>query len=1008
MSYPKWFDSDWFARQKLAQMAALHMEIPAGSTPLAQLEAAIANWNTARGDDQDFTPVTVMSNFEACNRGGYLAGIDIRDINVSPSPFFDIPVYLTDLADRYNAAHFAADGYAAAGQWTAMSAMRHMFEVLRMSAWEHYKSLGMAMGVNPSNEFDTQAYLLDRASESGYSAAQLVSILANDGINPLQDYFAYGQAHGIAASVPAQRIVADMVAGEQWGIPVHLPDAIPMPDEIIVPGSSAWAPDIPVVKTVAVTAGETAGQDGEDTKFVAQAGPGGNITENSIIRGGANAQNALVMNLTEDWSGFAGVDDGNGGKLPNVVNVREVVINKTGSGANSFSAANISDDAKTFDINYGSSGNFALTDLSATVERVNVSNARTGADGAAPETSISFADGAQADNFCIGLSGMGTEGQAASVRIEGIENLVLESMGARANYISLGQLAASAAPVPAGSLENLYMRGSADLCLEDVSGAPISHYDGSAMKGNLRLDVNGMSFQSKVTGGIGSQDALIFNDYAEVSGTDIKGIEEIALRNGGEIDAANIAGLENVRIDGPTAWEISNLQAEALTVLMTDNAENPRMRTCAKGIVSGSIGDITWQSCGISSAGTELTADFVSNATGNCLIRLEGRDRIGVASVFELRELLGTITIEDPNPVGENGNGYNGLSVDGIKIIAEKATGLDINHNGSMKICGSLWSVKDVNVNLRDVSEGDIHNLFKLPDLPKAQNVNIQAGGSEIWLSRLGTQGNGGNVDMEINEARDVHIESIEGKGGSNVSAKIQSTGNVDIMDIDVGGHVALDITARSMVSPVEGDRISSLFMGRSLDLNFSKVQGDVGAWNGWTSLEASEGRLNYAGAQGADYIRVGALAANTRSKLATGAGDDDVVVQTGDSIGPFGKAILDVDLGAGKDALRVYNMNQKGDLLVNVAGPDMAANVIKVECGSGAHINDAAAANLALAKIGAGFELAADAQVNDGVFEHGGNAYWIAGTVQNGAAANVTLVACAGGSAEMFAADDL
>lgn len=1013
MSYPAWFDVNYYSQQKISQMEAVDWPIPAGATPVERFEKAVAEYNLAHAGDAGFEPVTVMSNFEACNSSNYHAGVNMDDVNVSPNPLFDVAIYMTNLAAYYNQSGFAAEGFAA-GAWTASTALDYLFRHERMSAWAHYRTAGMELGIDPSNDFDTSAYLAARAAAMGGDVPAAIAAIRAEGLNPLEDFFGFGAAHQIAATPVPNPVEPGFGAGGQWGHPVHLPDDKPV--DPVNPGGgggngsgggsggnsgsggsgsgggSAIDPVFPVVPDemdkdlpnytdVKITGdAKIVGEDGVDTQFVAE----GALSPDAVITGGANAENALAMTLGADWPGFAGVTE-NGVISPSVSNVSRVALTNAASGDLGFNAKNISDDATRFDVNNDNRGDVALSSLSAAVEIVNISNLK-----ADTEASVAFAD-AKPQSLEIGLQNAGsgaTAENAPAIKIDGPPSLAIASMG-NGNTVSLD----------APGLEKLAVAGAADIDLLNIDGGNIVSYDASAASGAVNFGVASFRDGARVRGGSGKGDTLTFQCSAEIDNADWSGVENIVFQDYTEVDASKAEGIDRIVMDGPGDVTVENLNMEdrELTVLVTENAESPA-RSCAKGRISGSIGDLTWTSAGLTSAGTELTADFITNATGDCVIKLQNKDRLGISSVFEMRELRGTITLEDLNPVGENGNGYNANTIEGVKFIAEQASGLNITHNGSLKICGSLWKVADVHADITNVSPLLYEpNMFKLPELPNLHNAEINAGGADVFLSRLGSQNLNADMSLDINRAHDIHLDKLTNHSGA-LAVDLDSSGEIEIKVIDSGG--ALDLIAKGVgVTGQQDNGGLAYYKGASANIDFSNIAGNVGSDDAFIDIETSSGALTYKGASGNDYMRVCGLGANTESFVSAGAGDDQIVVQTFDTIGLGKKAILNVDLGSGANLLSVLNPNQDGNLIVHVSADNWAAS--GVEFYSNGYVNDVAAANLLLAEVGAGFQLEAGTAIDRGVFEYGGDAYWLG--LRNIGGRNITLVAAEGADADAF-----
>lgn len=197
MADPKWFDADIYMANKLAQM----QESDPAYT-MTQLEAALA--------DAGLTPYEHFVTYGA-------------DEEVSPNADFNAEAYYIAKAAQFNGVKPSE---------VTESQVQEMVKALDdagLNAWEHYQLYGTAEGVNPSNSFDTSAYMDAKLAQMqktdpDYTMAQLEAAFAEAGLSALEHYYLYGQDEGITATA---------VSGDEV-IPAE-----PKPDpEPVVPGET--------------------------------------------------------------------------------------------------------------------------------------------------------------------------------------------------------------------------------------------------------------------------------------------------------------------------------------------------------------------------------------------------------------------------------------------------------------------------------------------------------------------------------------------------------------------------------------------------------------------------------------------------------------------------------------------------------------------------------------------------------------------------------------------------
>lgn len=234
---PKWFDENYYAEQKIDQMNAMHWQ-------------GRENWDRAGYESElNRFNVTAYENFEACNTKGYISSITLENINVAPNKFFDVSVYIQNYVNWANSDGDYSYGDIRSGQWTVQNMLTHLFQDLRISAWAHYQNAGVYLGINPSNEFDTDRYLEDRASAmnnyvntdgtvgwdgiTNWTKEDVIDELTASDDNPITDYFKMCDSLNLSVYSPEAVTVVDVPENwTPWGYLKDLttPDNPQIPD----------------------------------------------------------------------------------------------------------------------------------------------------------------------------------------------------------------------------------------------------------------------------------------------------------------------------------------------------------------------------------------------------------------------------------------------------------------------------------------------------------------------------------------------------------------------------------------------------------------------------------------------------------------------------------------------------------------------------------------------------------------------------------------------------------
>ena len=166
---PKWFDSEYYMAQKLAQVQKAD---PAGNWTADSVATAFA----ANGFvDQKDGSTAAYAHFTAFGAAE----------DVAPNQYFNANEYYYAKAAQY----FGVETATA----TQAAAVAKMIQDTGMNAWTHYQQFGSTEGVNPSNAFDAKAYLTAKAAAMGgdWTADSIAKAIADNGMTVLEHYLTF-------------------------------------------------------------------------------------------------------------------------------------------------------------------------------------------------------------------------------------------------------------------------------------------------------------------------------------------------------------------------------------------------------------------------------------------------------------------------------------------------------------------------------------------------------------------------------------------------------------------------------------------------------------------------------------------------------------------------------------------------------------------------------------------------------------------------------------------------
>ena len=200
MAAPKWFDYATYKTNKLAQLQQLD-----SSWTMAKMEDAFtkAGFTGTDGYYQHF------------QKYGHTE-------DVSPNKLFSAEYYYKAKALQF----YTSEAGGSIAEETVQDKLDYYAQQVKglinnagMDAWTHYIKYGTAEGINPSNSFDTAAYMADKLTalqaaepSAGWTEETMNAAFKKAGLNALSHFMAYagnGNANEVAEGMAAHGTVPD-------------------------------------------------------------------------------------------------------------------------------------------------------------------------------------------------------------------------------------------------------------------------------------------------------------------------------------------------------------------------------------------------------------------------------------------------------------------------------------------------------------------------------------------------------------------------------------------------------------------------------------------------------------------------------------------------------------------------------------------------------------------------------------------------------------------------------
>lgn len=289
MATSAWFDYNAYMANKLAQVQKAE---PAANWDMMKLVNAFAAAGYA-GDTGAEKHFTEHGQYE----------------DVAPNAFFNATEYF-----RAKAAQFYDKAPKAVTDLDVAN-MQAAIENAGMSAWSHYELFGNTEGVNPSNSFDTEAYMNAKLTALNsvvdgkqWTLPELNEAFKAAGLSALEHFMTYG---GNGAGEVAQKYDGKI------------------PAAFAVPEDKKVNPDANVGKTIPLTAGfdDLTGTAGNDTFVAADNDGSATLNAGDKVDGGAGTDTLKIF-ASGGSANFANADIKNveivrmvGGTAGDVINV---------------------------------------------------------------------------------------------------------------------------------------------------------------------------------------------------------------------------------------------------------------------------------------------------------------------------------------------------------------------------------------------------------------------------------------------------------------------------------------------------------------------------------------------------------------------------------------------------------------------------------------------------------------------------------------------------------------
>ncbi len=715
---------------------------------------------------------------------------------------------------------------------TDVESLAQYFADNGVDAQAHYLSFGMAEGINPSPEFDTNAYLEAKLAQlqgeqfegqyADLTIEGLIEIFQDRGLTPLDHYNQYGINENITAEVPAEA-----VEGAAFALTTGTDTLVAVDAEL-----GEGVEEASVVRTTALNdtiSGTVSALSSERT-----------LNATDSIDGGAG-EDTLALAMNTGFTGFTG----NGG----VQNVETIELTNNGSIARTFNATGV-EGVETYQLN----GAVNLTNVAAADALISVADRTT-------NLSVTFTDEAvegKEDTLSLAVENTGSFAEdgsvdtAMGVTANGVENVTVAATGDNALNLS------------GTNAKTLTFTGTGSIALTDVANSGLTSVDASALEGSADLNltsIGGLTVKSVLTGA--SDDVIRIqagndvaanatinggegNDRVVLSGGTattqylMSGIETLALEtaNNGNLtfSARNTTGLDTIEANGnflgtatfarlgsaDLAFALVGNNTDADSKITTDhsgvatvnvtsekdgdshntdltftNANTLLLNVAEDSIYNGTIIANKAQSIEADIAG-QLNSATLTATTATSAVVNTGDETTTLAQ-------LNAAKLVDLNVAAAGSFTVNGGDLSGLEALTIATEGTFDSHGVSMAAIAQL-----------DLSGSGSVNLGNLGDTRDTYGITLNAEGLNSGLQVGSTTTDGTNIN----------INAADVLGTVNLGAIDAGAGNVTVDVSEVNGAVTLSTMAGRNVTVDASDALNGVTYGEITVTNSATING--------------------------------------------------------------------------------------------------------------------------------------------------------------------------------------